>query len=52
MKELINQIERMLCNDSVKNKVVTSCLEYKCKAIGPLALALERLFYDTGAIYK
>src|SRR6056297_711548 len=48
MRELINQIEKLLCNDSVNNKIVTSCLEYKCKAIGPLALALERLFYDTG----
>jgi predicted NBD/HSP70 family sugar kinase len=52
MKELINQIEQMLCKESIKNKIVTSCLEYKCKAIGPLALALERLFYETGAIYK
>lgn len=52
MKELINQIKRMLCDDSIENKIVTSCLEYKCKAIGPLALALERLFYDTGAIYN
>lgn len=51
MKELINQIELMLCDESIKNKIVTSCLEYKCKAIGPLALALERLFYETGAIY-
>lgn len=51
MEELVMQIEAILCDDSVKKKIVTSCLEYKCKAIGPLALALERLFYDTGAIY-
>jgi len=52
MEELVNKMESMLCDDSVKNKIVTSCLEYKSRAIGPLALALERLFYDTGAIYK
>ena len=50
--QLVNKMETILCDDLVKNKIVTSCLEYKSKAIGPLALALERLFYDTGAIYK
>jgi len=52
MEQLVNKISEMLCDESVKKKIVTSCLEYQSKAIGPLALALERLFYDTGAIYK
>ena len=52
MEELVNKMETLLCDISIKNKIVTSCLEYKSRAIGPLALALERLFYDTGAIYK
>ncbi len=52
MKDLIDKISLLICDRDVKKKIVTSCLEYKNKGIGALALALEKLFYDTGAIYK
>ncbi len=47
-KTMNNQIE----NKPIGDKLLTSCLEYRTPAIGGLAIALEKLFYETGAIYK
>ncbi len=47
-KTMISQIN----DESIGEKLITSCLEYRSPAIGSLAIALERLFYETGAIYK
>lgn len=52
MEELKMKMSKQLNDDTIGEKLETSCLEYRTPAIGGLAIALEKLFYDTGAIYK
>jgi len=49
---LNDKIETLLRSSGLKSQLHTSCLEFTSPSIGGLSIALEHLFFETGAIYK